>query len=85
MAVEDFAYFQVYDYDGFWNTDGNNVLGGAYTGNRVRRVVLYTHVCVFVCWRLLLVLMFGGDSTCTSLVAGGLWAAAPSGVVVVSA
>lgn len=35
MAVRDFAYFQVYDYDLFWNTDANNVLAGGYAGTLV--------------------------------------------------
>ena len=35
VAVEDFAYFKVYDYDLFWNTDDDNVLAGAYAGTTV--------------------------------------------------
>lgn len=30
-----FAYFQVYDYNLFWNTDDDNVLGGGYAGTVV--------------------------------------------------
>lgn len=35
VAVEEFAYFQVYDYDVFWDTDADNVLSGLYAGSVV--------------------------------------------------